>query len=384
MARFIRFTEKAGTDETIVLINNQVERYSRQTILPDFGIARQQLLLDSKVVIVGAGGLGCPIAIYLAAAGVGSITVIDHDVVALSNLHRQIAFGTNVLGQSKAVELVGAMERIDSSLEFKAVNVKLDRINAPEYLNSADLVIDGTDNFNSRFLIADACQRLSLTYLQAAVHQFQAQLMLCLPGVTPCYRCVFNEPPRDGLQACGESGVLGTVVGTAGTIAATEAIKFLGQMNDTLSGKMIVYNGRLQTIHHIELTRDPECILCSGVPQVEKQTTTEVFCTGTGTRTEPAETSEIISVANAKTLAAQGASLIDVREADEYKLYHLPDAISIPLSTFDSRLSTIQKLKTPAILYCRSGQRSLQFLNKLKALGIPGFVTLASGLADWH
>jgi len=369
-----------------VLSEKQHHRYIRQLNLPDFGVTRQQRLLKSRVVIVGAGGLGCPIALYLAAAGVGSLVVVDDDSVTLSNLHRQIAYSCAEIGLPKSEQLVQALERLDSELDFTAVVANLSECNYETLLAGANLVIDGTDNFASRFLLADACHFLKISYLQTAVFQYSAQIMLCTPGFSPCYRCVFEAPPKvDELQPCSQAGVLGSAVGTAGTIAATEAIKFLSGMQSAVLGKMLIYDGIDQAIRHVELSFDDKCRLCGNEASIKTVERYPKICLNevAGEKNEKSEKNEL-SVEEANLLISQGATLIDVRETNEFRLNHLAGAISVPHSKIEEKLDELQNLKTPVLLYCQQGKRSQLFLQRLEAQGFNGFFALRGGLQAWY
>ena len=238
-------------------------RYQRHLQLPGFGVPGQRALLDARVLLVGAGGLGCPVGIYLAASGVGEISVVDSDRVELSNLHRQIAFSTAEIGNEKAPALVERMRQINADLHYRHHAIRLEPHNIGELVAGHDLVIDATDNFATRFLVADACWLQKTPLLQGSVYQYGSQVMLFVPERSPCYRCVFGGPPEpDALQPCSEIGVLGVIAGTTGLLMATEAIKYLAGIGETVAGSLLRYNGLKQEVTKLKLQGDKNCPLC--------------------------------------------------------------------------------------------------------------------------
>lgn len=251
------------------LTEDQVERYSRHIILPEVGGKGQEKLLAGKVLLVGAGGLGSPAALYLAAAGVGTIGVIDADVVDLTNLQRQVIHFTADLGKPKVDSAAAKMRAINPDVDVRTYHQRLTADNALEILADYDFVVDGTDNFPSKFLVADACHFAGKPYSHAGILRFDGQTMTVNPGETTCYRCVFREPPPAGaVPSCSQAGVLGVLAGVVGTLQATEAVKFLLGQGDLLTDSLLVYNGLKSTFRKVQLNRNPACALCGENPSI--------------------------------------------------------------------------------------------------------------------
>lgn len=260
------------------LTDLQIERYSRQIILSELGGAGQEQLLASKVLIIGAGGLGCPAGLYLAAAGVGTIGIMDADVVDLSNLQRQIAHTTPDIGKPKVESAAEKFRAINPEVTVRTYHDRLTAANALSILAEYDFVIDGTDNFASKFLVADACDFASKPYCHAGILRFEGQIMTVVPGRTACYRCVFNGPPPAGaVPSCSQAGVLGVVAGLIGVLQATEAIKFLLSRGDLLTNKLLIYDALHMEFRKVSVRRNPKCPLCS-----ESRTITELKDNGIG------------------------------------------------------------------------------------------------------
>ncbi len=251
------------------LTEEQIERYSRHIILPEVGGAGQERLLAGKVLLVGSGGLGCPAGLYLAAAGVGTLGIMDGDVVDLSNLQRQVAHHTPDIGRPKVESAAAKFKAINPDVNIRTYRERLTADNALEILRDYDFVIDGTDNFASKFLVADACHFAGKPYAHAGILRFDGQLMSVLPGKTACYRCVFHAPPPAGaVPSCSVAGVLGVLAGVIGTLQATEAIKFLLGKGELLTNKLLVYNGLRATFRTVTLARNPDCPLCGTSPSI--------------------------------------------------------------------------------------------------------------------
>lgn len=247
----------------------QIERYSRHIILPEVGGAGQQKLLNGRVLIVGAGGLGSPAALYLAAGGVGTIGIVDGDDVDLSNLQRQVIHSTSDIGQPKVYSAAAKMRAINPDVQVRTYHLRLTAENALEIVSGYDFVIDGTDNFASKFLIADACHFAGKPYSHAGILRFDGQLMTVIPGETACYRCVFHEPPPPGIvPSCSQAGVLGVLAGVIGTLQATEAVKFLLGKGEMLTNSLLVYDGLAMTFRKLKLLRNPNCPICGESPVI--------------------------------------------------------------------------------------------------------------------
>ena len=257
----------------MALSDTQIERYSRHSLLSGVGGKGQERLLAGRVLIVGAGGLGSPAAMYLAAAGVGTLGLVDDDVVDISNLQRQILHGTSDVGRAKVASAREVLEALNPDVTLQMHDLRFDAGNALELLSGYDMVIDGTDNFESKFMIADACHLGSTPYVHAGVLRFEGQLITVLPGKTTCYRCIFQEPPPAGtVPACAEAGVLGVVPGVMGSLQATEALKFLLQQGDLLTNAILTYDARALNFRRVKVQRNPRCPLCGDNPTIRDLT----------------------------------------------------------------------------------------------------------------
>ena len=253
------------------LNEEQIERYSRHIILPEVGGKGQEKLLAGKALIVGAGGLGCPAALYLAAAGVGTIGIMDGDLVDLSNLQRQIAHAKPDIGKPKALSAAAAMKAINDDVNVRVYQERLTAENAAAILKDYDFVIDGTDNFSSKFLIADACHFAGKAYSHAGILRFDGQTITVIPGKTTCYRCIFNAPPPPGaVPSCSQAGVLGVLAGVMGTIQATEAIKYILGTGDLLTNRLLVYNALKMSFRSAAIERNADCPLCGANPSIRE------------------------------------------------------------------------------------------------------------------
>lgn len=251
------------------LTESQIERYSRHIILPEVGGRGQERLLAGKVLLVGAGGLGCPAGLYLAAAGVGTLGVMDSDVVDLSNLQRQIAHATPDIGIPKVESAAAKFRAINPDVNVRTYNERLTAANALDVLRDYDFIIDGTDNFASKFLVADACHFAGKPYVHAGILRFDGQLITVRPGVSACYRCVFSAPPPAGaVPSCSQAGVLGVVAGVIGTLQATEAVKFLLEQGELLTDMILVYNALNAGFRRVSIKRNPQCPLCGETPSI--------------------------------------------------------------------------------------------------------------------
>lgn len=367
---------------------NEVElaQYSRHISLSGFGMEKQHRLRQARVLLVGAGGLGCPAGLYLSAAGVGTIGVIDFDRVERSNLQRQIAHGIRDIGCLKVDSLIETMRGINPLLTYHGHAERLSESNVLSLIQNYDLVLDGSDNFETRFLLADACYLGKVPLLQAAVYEYEAQLGLFLPDAGPCYRCVFESPPeRDALAPCAEVGVLGVVPGTAGLMMATEAIKYLSGLGDSLSGQMLVYQTLNQTLRHIRLARNPQCPLCGENPEILVPKAIKVICRVADQPQADDVASWSVDVAQARQWLLEGINVLDVRESWEFQAGHLPKAIHLPLGQLDElALRSTIPIDGPLLVYCQRGQRSLHAVRMIRAMGYQHAYSLASGFLGWQ
>jgi molybdopterin/thiamine biosynthesis adenylyltransferase/rhodanese-related sulfurtransferase len=362
----------------------ELDHYSRHLKLPGFGLERQLSLKAAKVLLVGAGGLGCPIGLYLAAAGVGTIGVVDFDQVERSNLQRQVAHTVERVGQPKVESLILAMRALNPLVNYVPHAYRLSETNIQQTMTGYDLVLDGSDNFGTRFLVADACHLAGIPLLQGAVHQYQAQISLFVPGEGACYRCVFREPPQQpALAPCAEVGVLGVVPGTSGLMMATEAIKFLSGLPTPAQGNLLRYDAMAQTLRHMPLQADADCPLCGPNPAILEAREELVVCPGASV--VDTEIAVEMDVEQAQAWVKQGALLLDVRDWFEFDAGHLPHALNLPLSQVAAQAGTILPLKDTALLvYCQKGSRSLEAVLQLRALGYSQSFSLTGGIGAWR
>jgi adenylyltransferase/sulfurtransferase len=353
------------------------ERYSRHIRLPGFGLAHQETLRQAKVLLVGAGGLGCPAALYLAAAGVGTLGVVDDDRVARHNLQRQILFTEAQVGQPKVTCMVSALEQLNPYPTYQPQAVRLTVDNVQDLIAGYDLIIDGTDNFATRYLLADATYLAGKPLLQAAIYQFQGQLSLYVPGEGPCYRCLFPEPPgQNALAPCAEVGVLGVLPGMLGVMLATEAIKFLTGLGQSLVGKVLCYDALTQTLRHLSLPRDPGCSLCGEAPVIISVQETQVAACAVSDLHGDWE----LTWAQAIDWLQKGVDLWDVREPEEVALSHWPGAINVPLSQWTSDEPPMEGPLDKLLVVCQRGGRSLEAVRRLRAAGYDQTYSIAQGM----
>lgn len=359
----------------------ELEQYNRHLRLPGFGAEKQRHLKDARVLLVGAGGLGCPAGLYLAAAGVGNIGVVDFDCVERSNLQRQVAHTVSGIGQPKVESLVQAMRNINPLIQYHQYPFRLDAENIQAVMANYDLVLDGSDNFSTRFLVADACHLFKTPLLQGSVYEYQAQITLFLPEERPCYRCVFREPPsQNALAPCAEVGVLGVVPGAAGLMMATEAIKYLTGLPKVLHREMLVYSAIEQTVRRIRLARDEDCPLCGRSPSIVNVREIALDCAF-----NPADTDWEMTAKQAREWIAGATQVLDVREIDEFRSGCLPKALHLPLGQIDeaSAAQALSKSR-PILAYCQKGQRSLKAVQILRDLGYDQVYSLQGGIAAWN
>lgn len=261
------------------LTDAQIERYSRQLILPNIGGKGQEKILNAKVLVVGAGGLGSPVSLYLASAGVGKIGIVDSDKVELNNLQRQIVHSTNTVGKSKVGSAKKRLNAINPEIDIVPYDLRITSANIIDIIKDYDIVVDGSDNFPTRFLVNDACVLSKKPLSHGGIFRFDGQAITILPGKTACYRCLFPEPPPQGLiPSCQEAGILGVVAGTIGTIQANEALKYILGIGNLLAGKLLVFNALDSSFRQVNVPKDPNCSVCGKNPTVTKLIDYELFC----------------------------------------------------------------------------------------------------------
>jgi adenylyltransferase/sulfurtransferase len=363
----------------------QYERYRRHLSLPEFGVEGQQRLLASSVLLIGVGGLGCPLAQYLAAAGVGRIGLLDFDVVDLSNLQRQVLYGPADIGRPK-VEV--ARERIlaqNPGVEVVTLQERLTSENALERFRDFDLVIDGTDNFPTRYLSNDACVLLGKPTVYGAILRFEGQVSTFDARRGPCYRCLFPEPPPPGsVPSCAEGGVLGVLPGIIALIQATEALKLLTGIGEPLIGRFLHYDALAMRFDEFRFEKDPDCPVCSEHPSLTELIDYEGFC-GVRTAGEGRRVREI-SAAELLALQKQGEPLLllDVRQPEEWRRARIEGAQLLPLGELESRLAELSDWKERRVIaHCHLGGRSAAACQILASAGFTDLSNLVGGIDAW-
>ncbi|WP_025409746.1 molybdopterin-synthase adenylyltransferase MoeB [Gemmatirosa kalamazoonensis] len=364
------------------LSREEARRYARQITLPNVGAEGQRRLKHARVLLVGAGGLGSPAALYLAAAGVGTLGLVDFDVVDASNLHRQILHGTAAIGTPKLDSARARLADVNPHVCVETHETRLTSANAMEILRDYDVVVDGTDNFATRYLVNDACVLLGKPNVHGAIFQFEGQAsVFCTPD-GPCYRCLFPEPPPPGLvPSCAEGGVLGVLPGLVGTIQATETLKLVLGLGDPLVGRLLLVDALGMSFRTVRVPRDPACRAC-GTREITTLIDYDAYC-GTPMPNQDDDALEITpQELAARRAAGADLDLIDVREPHEWAEGRIAGARHIPLGTLAGAIPSIDGSRE-VVVYCRSGVRSLHAVHQLRAAGIPA-VSLAGGILRWE
>ena len=367
---------------------DEVRRYSRHLIIPDVAMAGQQRLMNAKVLCVGAGGLGSPALMYLAAAGVGTIGIVEFDTVDESNLQRQIIHGQSDIGKSKAQSAKAKISEINPNVNVITHQTRLDNSNVKEIFSQYDIIVDGTDNFATRYLVNDACVFLKKPYVWGSIYRFDGQASVFWAEYGPCYRCLYPEPPPPGMvPSCAEGGVLGVLCATIGSIQTTEAIKVITGIGEPMIGSLMIYDALDMTFRKIKVRKDPNCPLCGDNPtQTDLLPDYEAFCGVLSDAAEVAVKESTISVTElaAKIDAKADFYLVDVREPSEFEIVRIPGSHLIPKQGFldGTVLATLPQDK-PIILHCKSGVRSAECLAILKSAGFADATHVAGGVIAW-
>src|SRR6202050_2051673 len=355
------------------LDNDEIRRYSRHLILPEVGLAGQKKICSTSVVCIGAGGLGSPIAMYLAAAGIGKIGIVDFDTVDFSNLQRQIIHGTPDVGRPKSESAKATINRINPNVEVVLHNTRITSENALDILAQYDIVVDGTDNFPTRYLTNDACVLLKKPNVYGSIFRFDGQASVFAPHLNgPCYRCLYPEPPPPGMvPSCAEGGVLGVLPGIVGTIQAMEILKLALGKGSSLIGRLLTFDALQMKFREVRLRRDPQCPLCGENPTITKLIDYEMFCGITPQPAASASNPDEVTVQEMKK-ALDNPSLnikvIDVREPDEYQIAHIDVVPLIPLVSLRTRFTELDP-NQQIYIHCKSGVRSLNALRFLREQG---------------
>ncbi len=369
----------------VELSNEEIARYSRHLIMPEVALEGQKRLKQARVLTVGAGGLGSPLALYLAAAGVGTLGIVDFDVVDESNLQRQIIHGTSDLGRPKMESAREKIEDINPNVKVEAFEEALTSENALEILDDFDVVVDGTDNFPTRYLVNDACVLLGKPNVYGSIFRFEGQASVFYAEEGPCYRCLYPEPPPPGLvPSCAEGGVLGILPGAIGTIQATETLKLLLGIGEPLVGRLLLYDALSMRFREMKLRKDPSCPVCGENPTVTELIDYQEFCgIPQAQQADKADQVPEITVRELKERLDndQNVSVLDVREPHEYEVANI-GATLIPLGELPERLAELDKNDTLAI-HCKTGGRSARAVQLLKESGFQNVYNVKGGISAW-
>lgn len=370
---------------------DEVRRYSRHLIIPDVGMSGQKRLKNARVLCIGAGGLGSPALMYLAAAGVGTLGIVEFDTVDESNLQRQIIHRQSTVGMSKAESAASVVRDINPYVQIDIHEMRLDSSNVLELFAQYDLIVDGTDNFATRYLVNDACVLLNKPYVWGSIYRFDGQASVFWSEHGPCYRCLYPEPPPPGMvPSCAEGGVLGVLCASIGSIQVNEAIKVLTGIGEPLVGSLMVYDALEMTYRKIKVRKDPNCAICGDNPTVTELIDYEAFC---GAVSEAAADAVVDSTINVKQLkemldarerGEKDFVLIDVREPGEYEIVSIPGAILIPKNEFlmGNALESLPQDKQ-IVLHCKVGGRSAEVLAVVKDAGFKDAIHVGGGIVAW-
>jgi adenylyltransferase/sulfurtransferase len=378
-----------ATETLPQLTNDEIKRYSRHLIMPEVGVDGQRRLKAGKVLCIGAGGLGSPAAMYLAAAGVGTIGLVDYDVVDFSNLQRQIIHGTPDVGRSKLASAKDRLNAINPHVDIQTYETALSSENALELFEPYDVILDGTDNFPTRYLTNDACVLLGKPNAYGSIFRFEGQASVFATKNGPCYRCLYPEPPPPGLvPSCAEGGVLGVLPGIIGVIQATESVKLIAGIGEPLIGRFLIYDALRMHFRELKLRKDPDCPVCGTHPTVKKLIDYEQFC---GLRPAASEIAPV-STSNALEISAvelkqrldRGDKLriVDVREPNEWQINRIPGAQLIPLGEIPRRYAELDP-EEELVMQCKVGGRSAKAADFLRSVGFKKVLNLTGGILEW-
>jgi adenylyltransferase/sulfurtransferase len=366
---------------------DEVRRYSRHLIIPEVGMSGQKRLKNAKVLCVGAGGLGSPALMYLAAAGVGTLGIVDYDVVDESNLQRQIIHGQSDVGRSKAQSARDSVRQINPFTHVILHEEHLDSANAMQIFEPYDLIVDGTDNFATRYLVNDACVLLGKPYVWGSIYRFDGQASVFWADHGPCYRCLYPQPPPPGMvPSCAEGGVLGVLCASIGSIQVNEAIKVITGIGEPLVGRLMIYDALEMSYRSVRVRKDPECPVCGKNPSVTELIDYEAFCGTVSAEAQQAAAGSTITATELKAMLDRDDRifLVDVREPNEYEIVSIPGAVLIPKGEFLSgaALSSLPQDKR-IVLHCKTGIRSAECLAVVKNAGFADAVHVGGGVLAW-
>jgi len=364
------------------LTNDEIRRYSRHLLVPEVGMEGQRRLKAARVLCVGAGGLGSPVAMYLVAAGVGTLGLADCDTVDYSNLQRQILHTTLDVGRPKLESALQKLHALNPEVHVEAHDIRLDSSNALQILAGYDFVIDGTDNFPTRYLINDACVLSGKPDISGSVFRFEGQVSVFGVREGPCYRCLYPEPPPPGVvPSCAEGGVMGVLPGLIGTIQATEAIKLIIGAGQPLVGRVLLVDALAMRLREVKLRKDPECLACGSHPTIRELIDYDEFC---GVHRLPPAAERDMTPRQLKEWLDGGAQplLLDVREPQEYAINRIPGALLVPISDLPRRIGELDASRE-TVVYCKIGERSARAVELLRGLGFRDVRNLVGGIRRW-
>ena len=372
---------------TMQLSNDEIRRYSRHLILPEVGMAGQKKICSTSVLCIGAGGLGSPIAMYLAAAGIGKLGLVDFDTVDFSNLQRQLLHGTDDVGRHKGESARDTIKSLNPNVEVVLHSTRLTSENAIDIIQGYDIVVDGTDNFPTRYLTNDACVLLKKPNVYGSIFRFEGQASVFAPHLGgPCYRCLYPEPPPPGMvPSCAEGGVLGVLPGIIGCIQATEILKLALGKGTSLIGRLVLFNALDMKFRELKLRRDPKCPICGDQPSITGLIDYEVFCGIPSAPADPVENPDEVTVQEMKRALDQpglGIKVVDVRDPDEYEIAHVQGVPQIPLGTLGERFTELDPNQT-IYLHCKGGVRSMKALKLLRERGFKYVKSVKGGILAW-
>ncbi|HTZ94194.1 MAG TPA: adenylyltransferase/sulfurtransferase MoeZ [Streptosporangiaceae bacterium] len=366
---------------------DEVKRYSRHLIIPEIGMTGQKRLKNARVLVVGAGGLGSPALLYLAAAGVGTLGVIDFDVVDESNLQRQVIHGQSDVGRLKAESARDSIAEINPYVQVQVHTEALSNDNVLDIFACYDLIVDGTDNFATRYMVNDACVLLGKPYVWGSIFRFDGQASVFWAEYGPCYRCLYPDPPPPGMvPSCAEGGVLGVLCASIGSIQVTEAIKLLTGVGESLAGRLMIYDALEMSYRTVRVRKDPECAICGKNPTITGLIDYDAFCGAVSDDAAAAASGSTITATELKDMLDRDDNifLVDVREPNEYEIVSIPGATLIPKDQFLTG-AALEKLPQDKriVLHCKSGARSAEALAVVKNAGFSDAVHVGGGVLAW-
>ncbi len=375
----------------MALTQDQINRYSRHLLLPEVGVEGQEKICNSKVLLIGTGGLGSPLALYLAAAGVGNLGLIDFDVVDLSNLQRQVAHGESTVGKLKVDSAKARIADLNSSINVTTYNTRLSSENVMEIFADYDIIVDGTDNFPTRYLASDACVLLKKPYIYGCILRFEGQASVFDSRTGPCYRCLYPAPPPPGLvPSCAEGGVIGILPGIVGLIQANEVVKLILGVGDSLVGRLLLFDALTMKFREMKLRKDPSCPICGDNPTITELIDYEQFCgiVPVQEQDSAADLEKEIAVEQVKEMmdAKHAFKLIDVREPSEYGICKIEEATLIPLGDIEAKDTALLNGLSPddeIVLHCKAGVRSMKALKALEEMGFRNLKSMRGGINEW-